>query len=140
MYPDDSNDKPGLLGGGLGGGLVGKTARDIAAGGLNSVLGSADPFGNRPVENLYFLDKKIILDGYSFTGCRFDRCTLVITTSNFELINCFVDASCTIEYGHQVTKIIQLFNSRYPQAYQFFAPPFVPVINPNGTITIKAGL
>ncbi len=139
MYPDDSDSKKGLLAGALRGGLVNKTARDIAAGGLNPVLGSADLFGKRKVVNLYFLNKKIVLDGYSFEGCRFDRCTLVVTTTNFDITNCVIDASCTIEYGSHVTKVIQLFNSAHPKAYEFFAPPFVPLRNPDGTITIVGG-
>lgn len=136
MYPDDSDKKKGLLAAALREGLVSKTARDMAAGGLNSVLGSADLFGKRKVVNLYFLNKKIVLDGYSFEGCRFDRCTLVVTTTNFDITNCIIDASCKIEYGSHVTKIIQLFNSVHPKAYEFFAPPFVPLRNPDGTITI----
>lgn len=138
MYPDDSDSKKGLLGG-LGAGLGSSTPRDLAAGGLASVLRSADLFGRRSVDGLYFNGKRIVLDGYSFSGCRFDNCALLVTTPNFEISNCIIDASCTIEYGSEIAKIIQLFNSRHPQAYNFFAPPFVPLRNPDGSITIKAG-
>jgi hypothetical protein len=141
MHSDDSESNIGLLGRGLRReGLVSKTARDMAAGGLNSVLGSADLFGKRKVEGLYFLNKKIAIDGYSFSGCRFDNCTLIVITTNFDISNCIIDTSCTIEYGNEVTKIIQLFNSRFPKAYEYFAQPFVPIRNADGTITITPGI
>lgn len=139
MSDDATNNKGGLRGLGAvgaarkaGGGLLGGSLADLIAGqGLNL---------RQSVNSLYYLNKKIVLDGYSFTGCRFDRCTLSISSTNFELTNCVIDDTCTIEYGVELTKVIQLFNSRYPKAYELFAPPFVPLSNEDGTITIKSGL
>lgn len=91
---------------------------------------------NRPeVKNLYYHNKKVVLDGYTFIGCRFDGCTLEVLSTNFDLINCIIDQSTTISYGASVSKIIKLFNSRYSWAPQHF-PGFVPTQNADGTITI----
>lgn len=135
---DDATNK----GGGLRGlGAVGsKTDSGLLGGGLADLIAGQGLNLRQRVNGLYYLNKKIVLDGYSFTGCRFDRCTLSISSTNFELSNCIIDDTCTIEYGVGLTKVIQLFNSRYPRAYEFFAPPFVPLRNEDGTITIKSGL
>lgn len=91
---------------------------------------------NRPeVSGLYFSGKTVVLDGYKFIGCRFDNCNLKVSTTNFELIRCVIDASTTITYDTAIAKIIQLFNSRYPWAYQHFSE-FVPTQNEDGSITI----
>lgn len=91
---------------------------------------------SRPeVNGLYYLRKKIVLDGYTFIGCRFDACTLEVLSTNFDLINCIIDPSTSITYGSSVVKIIKLFNSRYPWAPEYF-PGFVPTQNADGTITI----
>ncbi len=91
---------------------------------------------SRPeVNGMYYLRKKITLDGYSFIGCRFDGCTLEISTTNFDLINCIVDPSTSITYAPAVLKIIKLFTSRLTWAPQHF-PGFVPTYNADGTITI----
>lgn len=102
------------------------------------------PFGNalsnfyaRPeVKGIYYNGKKVVLDGYTFNGCRFDNCTLEVTSLNFDLIGCVIDPSTVISYGNSVLKVIQLFNSRYPWAYKNFAIPFVPIRNADGSITI----
>ncbi|GAB5604612.1 hypothetical protein [Sideroxyarcus sp. TK5] len=93
-------------------------------------------FGRPQVNGLYYLRKKISLDGYTFIGCRFDGCNLEVSSTNFDLINCVIDASTTITYAPSVLKIIKLFNSRFPWAAQHF-PGFVPTANADGTITIS---
>ncbi|MDD5241623.1 MAG: hypothetical protein PHG47_07875 [Sulfuricella sp.] len=91
---------------------------------------------SRPeVNGLYYLRKKIVLDGYTFIGCRFDACNLEISSTNFDLINCIIDPSTVITYAPSVLKIIKLFNSRYSWTPQHF-PGFVPTQNADGTITI----
>lgn len=132
MHIDDNNKGKGLLGAAL-------SSANPVQGGLSSVLKSYDFLGKRKVEGLWFDAKRIVLDGYSFNGCRFDNCTLVVSSTNFDLTNCLIDERCVIEYGNEITKIIQLFNSRWDQAYHRWAPPFVPRKNPNGSITITAG-
>jgi hypothetical protein len=132
MYSDDGNKGKGLLGAGL-------SSAKLAQDGLSSALRSKDFFSRRKVEGLWFETKKLVLDGYSFNGCRFDNCTLVVSSTNFDLTNCLIDERCVIEYGNEITKIIQLFNSQWEQAYHRWASPFVPKKNPNGSITITLG-
>lgn len=132
MYIDDENKGKGLLGAGL-------SSVNPAKGGLSSVLKHYDFFGRQKVEGLWFDTKRIVLDGYSFNSCRFDNCTLVVSSSNFDITNCLIDERCVVEYGNEITKIIQLFNSRWEQAYHRWASPFVPIRNPNGSITITPG-
>lgn len=89
------------------------------------------------VQGLYYNRQKIVLDGYRFIGCRFDNCTLEVSSLNFDLIRCVIDPSTVISYGPSVAKIIQLFNGRYDWASRNFTVPFVPVKNDDGTITIS---
>lgn len=102
-------------------------------GGLSRILRRPD------VNGLYYNRQTLALDGYRFIGCRFDSCTLIVASPNFDLIRCVIDPSTTIQYGRSVMKIIQLFNSRFDWAYQHF-PGFVPVRNDDGTITIAESL
>ena len=132
MHIDDNNKGKGLLGAAL-------SSANPAQGGLASALGYYDFFSKRKVEGLWFDAKRIVLDGYSFIGCRFDNCTLVVTSTNFDLTNCLIDKRCVIEYGNEITKIIQIFNSQWGESYHRWASPFVPTRNPNGSITITPG-
>lgn len=93
---------------------------------------------NRPEVNAIWYNKKEVkLDGYKFIGCRFDGCTLTVTSSNFELESCFIDSSTVIKFGGDIVKPIKLFNSRSEWAYEK-SPFFAPIKNADGTITIKA--
>ncbi len=122
---DDKSRKS--LGGLIGSGALPPTP---SRGLINSLL-------SRPeVNGLYYNSKKLTLDGYTFIGCRFDNCTLQVSSSNFDLIRCVIDVSTTIVYGASALKIIQLFNSRYPWAYENLKG-FVPTVNADGTITIS---
>lgn len=97
--------------------------------------GIASIFGRPEVRGLYYNGKTIVLDGYHFIECRFDNCTLDISSSNFNLTRCIIDTSTSIRYSAEAQKLIKLFNSRYPWAYSHF-PGFVPTLNPDGSITI----
>ncbi|MGP1677064.1 MAG: hypothetical protein ACTS6J_07890 [Burkholderiales bacterium] len=121
---------------------LGANAPANPSGGFGAVFGLPSPGGlagllKRPeVNGLYFNTKTLTLDGYTFIGCRFDNCTLHVTTPNFDLIRCVIDESTTIIYGVAVLRVIQLFNSRYPWAYEHLKG-FVPTRNADGTITIS---
>jgi hypothetical protein len=89
------------------------------------------------VKGAWFNAKEFKIDGYKFTGCRFDNCKLHVSSVNFEFENCFIDPHTAIIYNGEIVKIIRLFNSRNSWIYQA-APSFAPVRNPDGTITISA--
>jgi hypothetical protein len=121
----------------------------LAAGGISPAgqgLRSASPppppnalaqlFGRPVVQGLYYNGKQVALDGYQFVGCRFDNCTLLVSSSNFELINCVIDEATVIQYGPEPMKIVHLFNSRSDWMYAS-APALAPRRNADGTITIN---
>lgn len=87
------------------------------------------------VQGLYYNGQTLALDGYRFVRCRFDNCTLYVSSTNFDLIHCVIDSSTSVVYGSSVIKAIQLFNSRHSWAYQQM-PEFAPKVNADGTITI----
>lgn len=114
------NDKALLALAGLG----------IGAAGLAALLQKPE------VKNVWYNAKRIALDGYKFTSCRFDGCELQISSAHFELENCFIDQNSTIWYNGEIIKIIKLFTSRYEWFYQAL-PGLSPTKNLDGTITIK---
>lgn len=94
-------------------------------------------YGIPNVTGLYYNGTTIRLDGYKFTRCRFDGCTIEVMSDNFELEECIIDPSCKIVFANSPTKIIKLFNRAYDWAEKYFGKDFVPIKNPNGSITIK---
>lgn len=100
-------------------------------------LGLSDLFRRVPVNSLYYKGKTVVLDGYRFTGCRFDNCVLKVSSTNFELIDCVIDPSTGVEYGGGLQKVIQLFTSRYAWAPETLPASFYPQTKPDGTQSIK---
>lgn len=93
---------------------------------------------NKPlVTNVWYNSKEVKLDGYKFVSCRFDKCILVVTSTNFELIGCHIGEDTTIKFGSEIAKPIRLFNFRNREVYEHL-PFFAPALNADGTITVKA--
>lgn len=73
------------------------------------------------VDGLWFNQKVIKLDGWSFVGCRFDNCKIIIETPYFKLKNCYIGDSTQIELNGAIVNVVQLVNlsptSSYPQYY-----------------------
>lgn len=92
-------------------------------------------FARPTVKGLYYNGRSVTLDGYRFEGCRFDNCTLVVLSTNFELIDCVIDPTTSIQYSNDTAKIVKLFNSRHEWAYAQI-PGLAPRRNSDGTITI----
>jgi hypothetical protein len=95
-------------------------------------------FGRPVVQGLYYNGKAIKLDGYKFVGCRFDNCTLMTETGNFEVIDCVVDPSTSIQYGEQALKVVKLFNLHNQWMHANF-PVFTPIKHSNGSVSIVGG-
>ena len=87
-------------------------------------------------KSLWYNQNEIKLDGYRFVSCRFDKCRLVITSANFEIENCFIDAETVIIYGGEILKVIKLYNCRNNSAH-LFSPTLSPIRNADGTFSIK---
>jgi len=91
---------------------------------------------NKPlVESIFYHNRTIPIDGFTFRGCRFDNCILLVESNNFQLDHCIIDDRCVIHYGPHLVKIIQLFTSRYPW-WAEQVPSLAPVKNSDGTISI----
>jgi len=85
------------------------------------------------VQNRYYKDETVHLDGYTFTNCCFNNCTLVTETGAFSIKNCLILPNCKIHFGPAATRVIQLWNVSN-QNIQW--PFFNPQIHPDGSITI----
>lgn len=103
---------------------------------LSTLAGLSSLLSRPQVENVWYNNKEVKLDGYVFKGCRFDKCVLIATSANFELDSCFIDASTVIHFGGEIVKAIKLYNSRSEWSYDK-TPFFAPIRNSDGTITIK---
>lgn len=44
------------------------------------------------IADRWWVGVQLNVDGYVFTGCRFDRCTLISRTGVFRIVNCALDA------------------------------------------------
>ncbi len=100
---------------------------------MADLLGLSKP----EIKGTWFNNREVKLDGFRFVSCRFDNCKLTVTSTNFELERCYIDANTVILYGNEIVKPIRLFNSRYEWVYNTM-PYFAPVRYQDGTITIKA--
>ena len=88
------------------------------------------------VRGTWYNRKVVKLDGYRFVSCRFDNCTLEVSSTNFELERCYIDSTTVVRYSGDIVKPIRLFNRVYDWIYQQI-PYFAPVRHEDGTITIK---
>jgi hypothetical protein len=89
---------------------------------------------SREIENRFYKNSTIVLDGYSFKNCGFHNCVLVTNTGMFTLEGCGI-TDCTLQFGENAQKIIRFWhiiaglNPRYSA--------FNPQLQPDGTYTIK---
>jgi hypothetical protein len=88
------------------------------------------------VQGVWYNTKEVKLDGFRFISCRFDKCVLTVTSTNFELVNCYIGEDTTVQFGSDIAKPIRLFNLRSQWVYTTM-PFFAPTLNPDGTITVK---
>jgi hypothetical protein len=96
------------------------------------------PSGLMVAQNLWYNEKVIPLQGYSFQSCRFDNCVIMVGSGRFELINCRIGNDCRFHYSDEIKNILKLFLLQKPWADQQF-PGFTALQEPNGNITIKQG-
>lgn len=62
-----------------------------------------------PVENRYYKNNRVNLDGYTFKNCCFHNCVLITSTGIFSLQECTI-ANCTVEFGPNLVRAIGLYN------------------------------
>ena len=88
---------------------------------------------SKTVQDRFYKNQVINIDGYTFTNCCFQGCTLVTETGVFVLDGCTL-LGCTVQFGDNAIRLVKLFNflagmTKYPFFY--------PVIASDGSITIK---
>ncbi|OIQ85415.1 hypothetical protein GALL_327510 [mine drainage metagenome] len=93
-------------------------------------------FSRPEIRDICYSNQKLVLDGYTYIGCRFDHCTLDASSFNYDLIGCVIDPTTVISYGAPVSNIIQLFDIYYPWANQHLPAFFVPLQNRDGSILL----
>ena len=125
--PSDPKDPLGLRG------LLSKQPEPA-----NDVFGLLAALGEKPaLTGVWYHAKSIKLDGYKFVSCRFDKCQLHISSSNFVLDKCIIDADSVIYFGNEILKAVQLYNSRSPWLMEKNSK-LAPVLHEDGTISIGA--
>lgn len=102
---------------------------------LSGLSSLAALYAKPELKDTWFNGKEVKLDGFRFVNCRFDNCSLTISSNNIELINCLIDDKSTIYFEGDVINPIKLFNRKWDLVYET-APLFAPVRNADGTITI----
>lgn len=141
-----TNDKLNALGLAAAQARAGATsAPDIAANGLrsssSSIVEALRGFGAQPssteVKGLYFNGQTVHLDGYRFVRCRFDNCTMVVSTLDFEFVECIIDPSTTVHYSNRLVKLLKLFLGRFGWASKYFDSEWLPSAGSNGSVTIS---
>ncbi|OGW76161.1 MAG: hypothetical protein A2Z72_01330 [Omnitrophica bacterium RBG_13_46_9] len=62
------------------------------------------------VEDLYFKEDEIYIDGYSFKNCRFDACKLITEVGNFKFEDCLFNPGTEMKYEGYAANIIMSYN------------------------------
>jgi hypothetical protein len=60
------------------------------------------------IQNRWFKDETIRIDGYIFERCRFDRCNLVTEAATFSFRSCFISGDCGLYFVGAALKVARL--------------------------------
>jgi len=60
-----------------------------------------------PVNGLWYFKKRVKLDGWHFTDCHFEGCTVVVAKGTFSLTRCKF-SRCTLQFERPVWAVLQL--------------------------------
>ena len=60
------------------------------------------------IQNRWFKDETIRIDGYTFERCRFDRCKLVTQMASFTFRSCFISPDCGLYFVGAALKVARL--------------------------------
>jgi hypothetical protein len=88
------------------------------------------------VQNLWYQNQQLDLDGYHFINCRFDNCVLITNNGDFQITRCFIADDCKVGLGTNMVKAICLFHLRHLPTPQTGAP-FLPQRHEDNTISIN---
>ena len=93
-------------------------------------------FSRPEIHDTHYRDETIALDGHVYVNCRFERCTLDISSANYDLIGCILDLSTTLTYRSSVADLLRFFDPAYPWANRHLPAFFVPMKNEEGAIVV----
>jgi len=86
-----------------------------------------------------FKDQTVLVDGYRFINCRFEKCNLIIKRGTFEFHHCVVDDASKRSYSDGAQKCVQLFLFKNTIKYTI-NKGFLPKSYPDGSFSISKDL
>jgi len=89
---------------------------------------------SKHVQNRYYKNQTIYLDGYTFDNCCFNNCSLITDIGTFVLRSCAIFDNCSLQYTPNAMRIIKLWNTRNINTVW---PDFNPTRDPDGSVTIE---
>lgn len=89
------------------------------------------------IKHAYFRGQTVTLDGWRMTGCKFESCTLEVSTSYFVIERCFVDADTVVSWAGEAVNLIQLFHMR-DDSMRADQPGFAATKHTDGSYSIGA--
>lgn len=105
---------------------------------LNDVLARfrSSVGGRTLVENQWYADTTVSLDGYHFHKCRFDRCSLRYASGDFELSYCVFGEGTKVRHPKLGARIIRLFHTSFPILDAMW-PSLAPRRHENSAFTVN---
>ena len=102
---------------------------------------TASPAAPPIIQDRWFKDETINIDGYTFQRCRFDRCKLIIEWATFSFENSFISPDCTLYFNGPALKTARLLihHMRLGQRFELKENELglAATINTDGTFTLK---
>ncbi len=83
----------------------------------------------------WYHKQSLVMDGFSFTQCRFDECTLYVSRGIFRMRSCFM-SGCFIIYSNEARNVARLFSGSHVPNSVYVNPSLRPTANPDGTFSI----
>lgn len=93
------------------------------------------------IEDRWFKDQSINIDGYTFVRCRFDRCKLVTERATFAFRNCYLDPQTGLFFNGAALKLVRLLIHALVQRGRITLLPnemgLLPTTHPDSTFTLE---
>jgi len=107
---------------------------------LQGSISPPSPPSPPAIEDRWFKDETINVDGYTFVRCRFDRCKLITVNATFAFRNCYIDTLSSIFFNGPALKIARLLTHVLVQNGRVTLRPdeagLLPTLHPDGTFTL----
>src|SRR5262245_48193739 len=80
----------------------------MGQGGRRSTILTPNLAVHPTIVDRWFKDETLHIDGYTFQGCRFDRCKLVTESGTFNFENCYISPDCELFFDGTALKVVRL--------------------------------